>query len=51
MTYRTPAEMGAAVADLRRLAGLNHAAVAAHLGIDESAVGRVERGERRLSAW
>jgi len=51
MTYRTPAEMGAAVARLRRRAGLDEAAVAARLGTDEPAVGRVERGERRLSAW
>jgi transcriptional regulator with XRE-family HTH domain len=51
MTYRTPAEMGAVVAQLRRSAGLDEAAVAAHLGIEEPAVGRVERGERRLSAW
>ena len=51
MTYRTPAEMGPAVAELRRRAGLDQAAVAAHLGIDQLAVGRVERGERRLTAW
>jgi transcriptional regulator with XRE-family HTH domain len=51
MSYRTPAEMGSAVAELRRRAGLDQAAVAAHLGIDRPAVGRVERGEQRLSAW
>jgi len=51
MTHRTPAEMGFAVADLRQRAGLDQAAVAAHLGIDEPAFGQVERGERRLTAW
>lgn len=51
MTYRTPAEVGSAVAELRRRAGLEAAAVAAHLGIDEQALARIERGERRLSAW
>jgi transcriptional regulator with XRE-family HTH domain len=51
MTYRTPAEVGSVVAELRRRAGLDQAAVAAHLGIDQAAVSRVERGERRLGAW
>lgn len=51
MTYRTPSEVGSVVAELRRRAGLDHAAVAAHLGLDQAAVDRVERGERRLSAW
>jgi transcriptional regulator with XRE-family HTH domain len=51
MTYRTPAEVGSVVAELRRRAGLDQTAVAAHLGIDQAAVSRVERGERRLSAW
>ena len=51
MTYRTPAEVGSVVAELRRRAGLDQAAVAAHLGLDQPAVSRVERGERRLSAW
>ena len=51
MTHRTPAEMGLAVAELRRRAGLDQAAVAAHLGLDELVYGQVERGERRLSAW
>jgi transcriptional regulator with XRE-family HTH domain len=51
MTYRTPAEVGSVVAELRRQAGLDQTAVAAHLGVDQSAVSRVERGERRLSAW
>jgi transcriptional regulator with XRE-family HTH domain len=51
MTYRTPAEMGLAVAELRRRAGIDRAAVAAHLGIDAAAVDRLERGERRPSAW
>jgi transcriptional regulator with XRE-family HTH domain len=51
MTYRTPSEVGSVVAELRRQAGLDQAAVAAPLGVDQSAVSRVERGERRLSAW
>jgi transcriptional regulator with XRE-family HTH domain len=51
MTYRTPPEVGSAVAELRRRAGLDQASVAAHLGLDQAAVGRVERGERCLSAW
>ena len=51
MSYRTPAEVGAVAAELRRRAGLDQAAVAVHLGIDEPAVGRIERGERRVSAW
>jgi transcriptional regulator with XRE-family HTH domain len=51
LAYRTPAEVGAVAAELRRQAGLDQAAVAAHLGVDQSAVSRMERGERRLSAW
>jgi transcriptional regulator with XRE-family HTH domain len=51
VSYRTPAEMGVVVADLRRRAGLDQSQVAAHLGIDQSAVSRIERGERRLNAW
>jgi transcriptional regulator with XRE-family HTH domain len=51
VAYRTPAEVGAAVAELRRRAGLDESQVAAHLGIDQPAVGRIERGERRLNAW
>lgn len=50
MVYRTPAEVGAVVAELCRRAGLDQAAVAARLGIDQQAVSRIERGERRLSA-
>jgi transcriptional regulator with XRE-family HTH domain len=49
--FRTPAEVGVAVATLRRRAGLDQSQVAAHLGIDQPAVSRIERGERRLSAW
>jgi transcriptional regulator with XRE-family HTH domain len=50
-TYRTPAEVGAAVEELRRRAGLEQRRLAARLGIDVTEVGRIERGERRLSAW
>lgn len=49
--FRTPVEVGAAVAELRRRAGLDQSAVAAHLGIEEAAVAMLERGERRLGAW
>jgi transcriptional regulator with XRE-family HTH domain len=51
VAYRTPVEVGAVVADLRRAAGLDQGQVAAHLGIDQPAVSRIERGERRLNAW
>jgi transcriptional regulator with XRE-family HTH domain len=51
MDYRTPAEVGAAVAELRRRAGLERSDVAANLGLDETAVELIERGERRLGAW
>ncbi len=51
MAYRTPAEVGAVVADLRRRAGLDQSQIAARLGIDQPAVSRIERGERRLNAW
>jgi transcriptional regulator with XRE-family HTH domain len=51
LAYRTPAEVGAVVAALRRRAGLDQSQVAAHLGIDQPAVSRIERGERRLNAW
>ena len=51
MGYRTPAEVGAAVAALRRRAGLEQDDVAARLGIDRRALARIERGERRLTAW
>ncbi len=50
MAYRTPVEVGAVVMELRLRVGLDRAAVAAHLGIDQAAVSRIERGERRLSA-
>jgi transcriptional regulator with XRE-family HTH domain len=49
--YRTPAEVGAVLADLRRRTSLEHSDVAARLGIDEDAVRGIERGERPLSAW
>jgi transcriptional regulator with XRE-family HTH domain len=49
--YRTPAEMGAVVAELRRQAGMDEAQIARRLGIEPPDVGRIERGERRLSAW
>jgi len=51
VAYRTPAEVGAVIAELRHQAGLDQADVAVHLGIDQPAVSRIERGERRLSAW
>lgn len=51
MAYRTPAEVGAAVAELRRRAGLDQSDVAARLGVDQPAVELIERGERRLGAW
>ena len=51
MDYRTPAEVGAAVAELRRRAGLRQSDVATHLGIDRAAVEQIERGDRRLGAW
>jgi transcriptional regulator with XRE-family HTH domain len=51
VAYRTPAEVGAVVAGLRRGASMDQSQVAAHLGIDQPAVSRIERGERRLNAW
>lgn len=51
LAYRTPVEVGAVVAELRRQAGLDQSHVAAHLGIDQPAVSRIESGERRLNAW
>lgn len=51
MAYRTPVEVGAAVAALRRRAGLEQEDVAVRLGIDRRSVDRIERGQRRLSAW
>ncbi|HXM56004.1 MAG TPA: helix-turn-helix transcriptional regulator [Candidatus Dormibacteraeota bacterium] len=49
--FRSPAEVGAAVAELRRAAGLDRAVVATHLGIDRRTVELIERGGRRLNAW
>ena len=51
MDYRTPAEVGAAVAELRQRAGLEQSDVAARLGIDRAIVEQIERGDRRLGAW
>lgn len=51
MAYRTAAEVGAVVMQLRERAGMDRAEVASHLGIDEAAVRQIERGERRISAW
>lgn len=49
--YRSPADVGALVAELRQRAGLGQAEVGARLGIDQSAMSRIERGQRSLSAW
>jgi transcriptional regulator with XRE-family HTH domain len=51
VAYRTPAEVGAAVAELRRRAGLDESDVAARLGLDRETICRIERGERPLNAW
>jgi transcriptional regulator with XRE-family HTH domain len=39
------------VAQLRRRAGLGQGQVARHLGIDQPAMSRIERGHRSVSAW
>lgn len=49
MTYRTKAEIGRHVAELREERGLSQRQLAEHLGIDKSAVSRVEAGERGLA--
>jgi transcriptional regulator with XRE-family HTH domain len=49
--HRSPAEVGAAVAELRRAARLDRVAVAVHLGVDRRTVELIERGGRRLDAW
>jgi transcriptional regulator with XRE-family HTH domain len=51
MSYRSPAEVGEVVAELRKRAGLGQGEVARHLGIDQPAMSRIERGHRSLSAW
>jgi transcriptional regulator with XRE-family HTH domain len=49
MTYRTKAEIGKYVAELREERGLSQRQLAEHLGIDKSAVSRIEAGERGLA--
>jgi transcriptional regulator with XRE-family HTH domain len=51
IAYRSAREIGALVAELRQRAGLGQAQAGAHLGIDQSAMSRIERGQRNLSAW
>jgi transcriptional regulator with XRE-family HTH domain len=49
MTYRTKAEIGGYVAELREERGLSQRQLAERLRIDKSAVSRVEAGERGLA--
>ena len=49
MIYRTKAEIGRYVAELREERGLSQRQLAEHLGIDKSAMSRVEAGERGLA--
>jgi transcriptional regulator with XRE-family HTH domain len=49
--YMSAREVGALIAELRQRAGLGQAEVGARLGIDQSAMSRIERGQRSLSAW
>lgn len=49
-SYRSPLEVGAVVAELRRRRNLGQAEVAGQLGIDQPAMSRIERGQRNLSA-
>lgn len=49
MTYRTKAEIGQYVAELRHERGLSQRQLAEHLEIDKSAMSRVEAGERGLA--
>lgn len=49
MTYRTKAEIGKYVAELREERRLSQRQLAEHLGVDKSAVSRIEAGERGLA--
>ena len=49
MSYRTKAEIGQYVAELREERGLSQRQLAQHLEIDKSAMSRVEAGERGLA--
>ena len=49
MSYRTKAEIGQYVAELREERGLSQRQLAEHLEIDKSAMSRVEAGERGLA--
>jgi transcriptional regulator with XRE-family HTH domain len=48
-TYRDAAALGAEIERLRRQAGLDQRAVARHLEVHESAISRLESGQRGLS--
>jgi len=49
MTYRTKAEIGRYVAELRAERGLSQRELAEYIGIDKSAMSRVEAGARGLA--
>ena len=49
MTYRTKAEIGRYLAELRVERGLSQRELAEHVGIDKSAMSRVEAGARGLA--
>lgn len=49
-TYRTQNEIGNVVTELRNRSGLSQGTVAEALGVDPSAISRIEGGQRALSA-
>lgn len=50
MTYRTTGQMIEEIVRLRKEQGASQADLADHLGIDQSAVSKLESGERGLAA-
>lgn len=49
MAYLTPSELGARIAELRTQRGVAQRRLADEIGVDPSALSRVERGERGLA--
>jgi transcriptional regulator with XRE-family HTH domain len=50
MTFRTREELGSAIADLRRTCELSQRGLAEAVGLDQSAISRLEAGNRDVGA-
>ncbi len=50
MPFRTPSDVGALIARLREEQGLSQRALADRIGLDQSAISRIEAGRRDVGA-